>query len=757
MTGAAASPDRFGALTTLRTALLSWELTMTGEPGASGAPGAPGIPQLVPAAFATAPSLVPAADGSYRDAALASAGTARRMVEAMSLPLLGESALEPSSTWAAPGMLAERAHTFSIAHERSASDLALDFVTPELVLAARVYGLGPAEAAQAARLAVAGPGHLGAMASTVDRTFVEALAIGRDARLDAERRPRSALDGGAVRDARGASGVPAPSVIAPSVIAPSAIAPSVIAPSTGAPSTGLATPAIPSAALTDLAAASGLRAAITTAFPTADGGVAAAIAPIGAPALPPTGTAFGVDRRPPRGAFLWPSATVAALGMNAAAPDGQLSMSVAALELLAAQVVAELGTYTALSDAHAAALGIAGDGEASSAAAGRGALRPGAAARDLLAPTGSVEPGAVRAVQAADAGRSPAALAGRRDAAFAAPGAEPGEAEVLGAAVALVPASRRARFEALYVALGQSPAGVHWSPAARAARALALAGRGEDAAVTARERAAAAWEVLPVVYGGDLGAASAAGATPDGADAPAGGATGASASAAIAQALASHVAPSWLAGPRPAAAPAARGARRRTGAGPGDREVVGADFGDAADAGQVYVSGPGLSGLASRAGEALGSYITPVSPPSAPRERSSSSELTSVGAMLRAPTAQPEYVQTGRSAGRYGGGEVEIPPWFEAAARKMLADRTGSDGISFAELTLVTAAPPGQIAASTRSAPSAVSPGPSPGAAAQQSNSAAPQIDIEKLANEVYRNILVLMDVARARNGDPYL
>jgi hypothetical protein len=335
-------------------------------------------------------------------------------------------------------------------------------------------------------------------------------------------------------------------------------------------------------------------------------------------------------------------------------------------------------------------------------------------------------------------------------------GAEPGEAEVLGAAAALIPASRRARFEALYVALGQSPSGIHWSPAARAARALALAGRGEDGPVTARQRAAAAWEVLPVVYGGDLGDAAAAGApTPAGADAAAGGTTSASASAAIAQAMASHVAPSWLSGPRPTATTGARGARSRAGAGPGDREVVGADFGGAADMTQVHVAGPGLSGLASRAGEALGSYIAPASPPGAPpRERSS--DVTSVGAVLRPPTAEPEYVQTGRSGGRYGGGEVEIPPWFEAAARKMLGERTSGDGISFAELTLVTAAPSSHIAASTRSAPSAA-PAPSPATAAQQSSSAAPQIDVEKLANEVYRNILVLMDVARARNGDPYL
>ncbi|HEX3482148.1 MAG TPA: hypothetical protein VHT91_44340 [Kofleriaceae bacterium] len=760
------SAARLGSLTTLRTALLSWELAVTGAPGATGAA------QLVPAAFATAPSLVPATAASYRDAAMASAGAARRMVEAMSLPMVGESALERPATWTAPGMLAERAHSWSVAEERSASDLALDFVTPELVLAARVYGLGPAEAAQAARLAIAGPGHLGAMAGTVDRTFVEALAIGRDARLDAARQPRRAversepdgaprgIDSGAARDARG---VP----LALPVVAP-ALAPS--AASATSSSAASATPAelvaqAAAAATAAAAAAAAPRATITTAFPMPGGEIAAAIAPMAGSAQAPSGTAFGVDRRTPRGAFLWPSATVAALGMSAAAPDGQLSMSVAALELLAAQVVAELGTYTALSDAHAASFGIAGDGEAT--ASGRGALRGGAAARELLAPPASGEP-AARAVPAsdasrspaaladagrspalADAGRSPAARAGRRDAAPA--GAEPGEAEVLGAAVALVPASRRARFEALYVALGQSPSGIHWSPAARAARALALAGRGEDRPVTARERATAAWEVLPVVFGGDLGEPTVA-TTPA---AAAGGAAGASASAAIAQAMASHVAPTWLSGPRPPATSGARGARRLAGAGPGDREVVAAEFGGAADLAQVHVTGPGLSGLASRAGEALGSYIVPAAPPAAPRERTS--ELTSVGAVLRPPTAAPEYVQTGgRSTGRYGGGEVEIPPWFEAAARKMLADRPGGDGISFAELTLVSSAPSSHIAASSRAAPSATPPAPSPAAAAQQTSNAAPQIDVEKLANEVYRNILVLMDVARARNGDPY-
>jgi hypothetical protein len=87
----------------------------------------------------------------------------------------------------------------------------------------------------------------------------------------------------------------------------------------------------------------------------------------------------------------------------------------------------------------------------------------------------------------------------------------------------------------------------------------------------------------------------------------------------------------------------------------------------------------------------------------------------------------------------------------------MFTDKTDStDGISLAELTLVNAAPASQIAASSRSAPSSAPP--SPGGASPGSGQAAgAQIDVEKLANEIYRQILVMMDAARARNGEPYL
>src|SRR5690606_5068002 len=92
---------------------------------------------------------VDAGEEAARPSARARAPLAHAMVESLALPMLG-AGVEPSAepAYAAPGMLAERAHAWSVAQERSASDLAFDFVPPELVLAARVYGLGPAEAAQ---------------------------------------------------------------------------------------------------------------------------------------------------------------------------------------------------------------------------------------------------------------------------------------------------------------------------------------------------------------------------------------------------------------------------------------------------------------------------------------------------------------------------------------------------------------------------------------------------------------------------------
>jgi hypothetical protein len=528
-------------LTTLRSALLSWDV----ETSATSA--------SAPEHRASAPSL------------------ARTMLDSIALPMIGDTAAhyafgdpQHATTYAAPGMIAERAQAWSVAQERSSSDLAFDFVAPELLLAARVYGLGPVEAAQAMRLAVAGPGQLTAMAGAVDRTFVEAIAI------DAQRRSEGAR--------------------------------------------------------------------ITTAFPVSSARPLASeeAAPRERTDAGATGASFGVERRAPRGAFLFPAATAAALGLNAATPDGEQSMSVAALELLAAQAVAELGTYAALSDVE----------------------------RKVVGADGAREDGAH-------------------------------DEDVLAAASAFVPSARREKFEALYVALSQSSTARTWSPAARAARAFALAGRGEQT-ISARERATVAWDVLPVVYAVD-------------ADAEAASSTGEQAARAV------------------------------------RREAFDPMFVEAR---------PGLANLSARAGEALGSYIATPGPASV--SSSSSSSRGEPGAVLRVPTAAPELVQTGRPTARTGGGEVEIPAWFEQAARKMFESKANvSEGISIAELTLVTAAPSAQIAASSRApaavAPVAVAPSAAAGADKQQS------IDIEKLANDVYREVLVLMDLARARNGEPYL
>jgi hypothetical protein len=268
----------------------------------------------------------------------------------------------------------------------------------------------------------------------------------------------------------------------------------------------------------------------------------------------------------------------------------------------------------------------------------------------------------------------------------------------------MVPSARRDKFQALYLALGQTSSGKAWSPAAKAARALALAGRGDES-LSARERAVVAWDVLPMTYAADGGEQ---------------------------ESLSTGDA-------------ATRSVRRRD-------ELRALELG--------FVDGrPGLGSLSTRAGEALGSYVAPSGgflTQSGSGASGSASSRGESGALLRAPTAAQELVQTGRPAGRHGGGEVEIPPWFEAAARKMLEDRGGvSEGISLAELTLVQTAAPTQIAASSRGSggsSSPVAPSPAGGAGAEKD-----KIDIEKLANEVYREILILMDIARARNGEPYL
>jgi hypothetical protein len=169
---------------------------------------------------------------------------------------------------------------------------------------------------------------------------------------------------------------------------------------------------------------------------------------------------------------------------------------------------------------------------------------------------------------------------------------------------------------------------------------------------------------------------------------------------------------------------------------------------------------PGLGALSARAGEALGSYVSPASYAGGSSSSSSSSSTSYASApresqspAARAPTAAQELVRTGRPSGRFGGGEVEIPAWFETAARKMLEDRSGNgDGISMAELTLVNSAPASHVAASTRGAGGPLSQATTANPHAEAEDEKSP-IDIDKTANDVYRQILTMMDNARVRNG----
>jgi hypothetical protein len=681
-------------LTTLRSALLSFGLPYDIETGSTVSTAAmhpAGSAETFARELATSSFLYPnaaptGATGSAASAAM-SPTAARSMIEAMSLPMLGDATRDedPASSWTQPGMIAERAHSYSVAQERTSSDLALDFVSPELVLAARVYGLGPVEAAQAARLALAGPGHLTAMAGTVDRTFVQAMA------MEAERRERLVSPRTAYPTAAGETAIIGDFTRrAPSM--------AWVAPDAGGRADAGRDP--------ELEAAAGYLA-------------------------PSAGSSFGVDRRAPRGAFLWPSATISALGLNAAAPDGQQSMSVAALELLAAQAVAELGTFAALSDDRPA------DVEAGSATS--------------LAARGEPAMGADLASEAT-VGTESARARGSRDlvgvgALGAQLGAEPSEADVLGTAAALIPSARRARFEALYVALSQSPSGSTWSPAARAARALALVGRGEAAGLSARERAMTAWDVLPVVY------AAAAGSEVSLADL-----TGTNTDDSSMAAAGRAASMTYVAG---RASTGAAASRRTPGSAPSVDDFVGTESFDESQ----IIDRPGLGALSARAGEALGSYVAPQAYSDTSASVSSSSapvrDPYQVGAVLRAPTIAPEFVQTGRPTARHGGGEQEIPAWFETAARKMFEQQgnlsSAADGISLSELTLISSTPSNQIAASTRGVPTASAPISPASGTTKQGDAKTPQIDVEKLANEIYRHILVMMDAARARNGEPYL
>ena len=87
--------------------------------------------------------------------------------------LSSEAQVRRSPSMGAVGQLARR---FGLERTHAASDLSLDFIEPEILAAARVYGFGPNEAARANRLAHQDETNLSALSDSVAMTFVAAVA-----------------------------------------------------------------------------------------------------------------------------------------------------------------------------------------------------------------------------------------------------------------------------------------------------------------------------------------------------------------------------------------------------------------------------------------------------------------------------------------------------------------------------------------------------------------------------------------------------
>jgi hypothetical protein len=313
---------------------------------------------------------------------------------------------------------------------------------------------------------------------------------------------------------------------------------------------------------------------------------------------------------------------------------------------------------------------------------------------------------------------------------------------------ALLPRELWPVFDVVFLSLGESSSsgadGRPLAPAARAARALALTSKsrdGGDLPLSARARAAAAWAVLPtVIHGGPGRDRDRSGATP--------GATAARA--------------------------------------PTARPVVSGDT--------PRFEAPRID-TTLRAGESLGSLVAPsfyeadgnrgledrprAQQAQARMQSQSSREMPSTpvvqtGATPQqqrqaeppprqepAPAPRPTQPRHYSSQPTPPGGDV--PAWFQDAARKYLGDSgAASGGMSLAELTLVTAAPATQVAASSTRADRPVSQAESTSSsgAAGGSSPAAQQAetkaDIDKIAQEVFEQICRMLEVARERSGDPW-
>ena len=416
-----------------------------------------------------------------------------------------------------------------------------------------------------------------------------------------------------------------------------------------------------------------------------------------------TGELAGIaPHRTPRGSFLVPAASSRALGVTPAQAEQARPGIGAALDLVAAGQVAEVAAQ------QRSAAGTPGGGFGFASGAGESA----AGDLDLSDPV-------VRARLAARRSEAAALERGATD-----------------AARAMLPPHLWSVFDAVYLSLGEETTASDvrpLAPAARAARALSLASRArgpEDLPISARARAAAAWAVLPIVLTG-----------------------GASASASAR-------------GVARAAAGAVRGSSL-----PGTHVLVDGPF-----APQAAERDVPHRPAATRAGTALATLVAPsffradergdgYAPISAERARAAmSTTYVETGSASRPapaprpapPTSSPRPAPAQAAAPS----SAQLETWFKDAAKKYFGEAPSQSGLTVAEMTLVASAPRAQIAASemTASRPTQNAAAAAPAAAtnAPPGGAGATKPDIDKIAQDVYDQIVRMLSVARERNGDPW-
>jgi hypothetical protein len=176
---------------------------------------------------------------------------------------------------------------------------------------------------------------------------------------------------------------------------------------------------------------------------------------------------------------------------------------------------------------------------------------------------------------------------------------------------------------------------------------------------------------------------------------------------------------------------------------------------------------PGGEIIPADVGAALRALVAPTAPTLAAANSVSSSfsGRAPVAAPFLGPTAphpsaardtaaMSEVVRTS-SEPRSSGGGFEIPEWFEAAARKMMADKGGSDDrLGLPELTLIGAAAQSSTTRLAADKGEGVSSLAATATAGSGGGDDKAKEDLYDLAREIYDEISRLSDIARQRSGE---